>query len=166
MELGKVIKDLKEMREAGFIDCNIQCLLDQLEKVTEKVEVDKFVADWYEKYDYCLEFKIWEWMRYKSKEEGKENPKFFLWLHDSSQNPVETLIKMKLFGYTVKDEIKYNVKVVETRQILYKGESGVKFVDIYNTTQHKKYEFTKDELDAKGMSYVFGNRAFKVERVE
>lgn len=32
MELDKVIKDLKDMRNAGFIDCNIQCFLDQLEK--------------------------------------------------------------------------------------------------------------------------------------
>lgn len=32
MELGKVVKDLKDMRKAGFIDCNIQCFLDQLEK--------------------------------------------------------------------------------------------------------------------------------------
>lgn len=33
MELGKVIKDLKGMRTAGFIDCNIQCLLNKLEVV-------------------------------------------------------------------------------------------------------------------------------------
>ena len=74
---------------------------------------------------------------------------------------------MNLFGYKVKEDIKYNVKVVETKQILYKSDcDGIKFVDIYNTTQHKKYEFTKRELNACGMSYVFGNRAFKVERVE
>lgn len=166
MELDKVIKDLKELRQAGFIDCNIQNILDMLNKVTESIVVDKFIADWYEKYKGNLEYNIWDWMRYIDEPEKLENIKFTKWLGDFENNPVETLVKMKLFGYTVKDEIKYNVKVVETRQILYKGESGVKFVDIYNTTQHKKYEFTKDELDAKGMSYVFGNRAFKVERVE
>ena len=32
MRLDKIIKDLKDMRKAGFIDCNIQCLLDKLEK--------------------------------------------------------------------------------------------------------------------------------------
>lgn len=49
MELNKLIKDLEELRHAGFIDCNIQNVLDKLEKVTERVVVDKFIANWYEK---------------------------------------------------------------------------------------------------------------------
>lgn len=165
MELGKVIKDLKDMRNAGFIDCNIQCFLDQLEKVTESVVVDKFIADWYNKYEYNLEYKIWEWLRCPERGEGI-NKQFYLWLNNCDNKPVETLVKMKLYGYKVKEEIKYNVKVVETKQILYKSDEGAKFVDIYNTTQHKKYEFTKEELTNYGMSYVFNNKGFKVEEVE
>lgn len=165
MELGKVIKDLKDMRNAGFIDCNIQCFLDQLEKVTESVVVDKFIADWYDKYEYNLEYKIWEWLRCPERGEGI-NKQFYLWLNNCDNKPVETLVKMKLFGYKVKEEIKYNVKVVETKQILYKSDEGAKFVDIYNTTQHKKYEFTKEELTSYGMAYVFNNKGFKVEEVE
>lgn len=166
MELGKVIKDLKGMRNAGFIDCNIQCFLDQLEKVTESVVVDKFIADWYEKHKDCLDYYIWEWNRLNCVKETEEGRKFYLWLNDASNKPVETLVKMKLYGYKVKEEIKYNVKVVETKQILYKSDEGAKFVDIYNTTQHKKYEFTKEELTNYGMSYVFNNKGFKVEEVE
>lgn len=165
MELGKVIKDLKDMRNAGFIDCNIQCFLDQLEKVTESVVVDKFIADWYDKYEYNLEYKIWEWLRCPERGEGI-NKQFYLWLNNCDNKPVETLVKMKLYGYKVKEEIKYNVKVVETKQILYKSDEGAKFVDIYNTTQHKKYEFTKEELTSYGMAYVFNNKGFKVEEVE
>ncbi len=96
----------------------------------------------------------------------KKNKEFYLWLNNAYNNPVETLVKMKLYGYKVKDEIKYNVKVVETKQILYKSDEGAKFVDVYNTTQHKKYEFTKEELTNYGMSYVFNNKGFKVEEVE
>lgn len=166
MELGKVIKDLKDMRNAGFIDCNIQCFLDQLEKVTESVVVDKFIADWYEKHKDCLDYYIWEWNRLNCVKETEEGRKFYLWLNDASNKPVETLVKMKLFGYKVKEELKYNVKVVETKQILYKSDEGAKFVDIYNTTQHKKYEFTKEELNRYGMAYVFNNKGFKVEEVE
>lgn len=165
MELGKVIKDLKDMRNAGFIDCNIQCVLDQLEKVTESVVVDKFIADWYDKYEYNLEYKIWEWLRCPERGEGI-NKQFYLWLNNCDNKPVETLVKMKLYGYKVKEEIKYNVKVVETKQILYKSDEGAKFVDVYNTTQHKKYEFTKEELTSYGMAYVFNNKGFKVEEVE
>lgn len=165
MELGKVIKDLKDMRNAGFIDCNIQCFLDQLEKVTESVVVDKFIADWYDKYEYNLEYTIWEWLRCPERGEGI-NKQFYLWLNNCDNKPVETLVKMKLYGYKVKEEIKYNVKVVETKQILYKSDEGAKFVDVYNTTQHKKYEFTKEELTSYGMAYVFNNKGFKVEEVE
>lgn len=166
MELGKVIKDLKDMRNAGFIDCNIQCFLDQLEKVTESVVVDKLIADWYEKHKDCLDYYIWEWNRLNCVKETEEGRKFYLWLNDASNKPVETLVKMKLYGYKVKEEIKYNVKVVETKQILYKSDEGAKFVDVYNTTQHKKYEFTKEELTSYGMAYVFNNKGFKVEEVE
>lgn len=46
MELDKVIKDLKGMRKAGMVTCNIQLFLDQLEKVaSDKVEVPQYVAD-------------------------------------------------------------------------------------------------------------------------
>lgn len=123
------------MRNAGFIDCNIQCLLGKLEKVTESIVVDKFIADWYEKHECSLEYSIWEWFNCDAGECNIKNKKFYVWLNDASNNPVETLVKMKLYGYKVKEEIKYNVKVVETKQILYKSDTGVKFVDIYNTTQ-------------------------------
>lgn len=165
MELNKLIKDLKDMRKAGFIDCNIQCFLDKLEKVTESVVVDQFIADWFEKYKGNLEYNIWAWMRCIERGEGV-NKQFYLWLNNCNNKPVETLVKMKLYGYKVKEEIKYNVKVVETKQILYKSDEGAKFVDIYNTTQHKKYEFTKEELTRYGMAYVFNNKGFKVEEVE
>lgn len=165
MELDKVIKDLEEMKKAGFVTCNIQCFLDQLEKVTESVVVDKFIADWYEKHKDCLDYYIWEWLRCPERGEGI-NKQFYLWLNNCDNKPVETLVKMKLYGYKVKEEIKYNVKVVETKQILYKSDEGAKFVDVYNTTQHKKYEFTKEELTNYGMSYVFNNKGFKVEEVE
>ena len=166
MELDKLIKDLKELRKAHFIDCNIQNILDKLEKVTENIVVDKFIADWYEKHKDCLDYYIWEWNRLNCVKETEEGRKFYLWLNDASNKPVETLVKMKLYGYKVKEEIKYNVKVVETKQILYKSDEGAKFVDVYNTTQHKKYEFTKEELTNYGMSYVFNNKGFKVEEVE
>ena len=166
MKLDKVIKDLEGMKKAGFVTCNIQCFLDQLEKVTESVVVDKFIADWYEKHKDCLDYYIWEWNRLNCVKETEEGRKFYLWLNDASNKPVETLVKMKLYGYKVKEEIKYNVKVVETKQILYKSDEGAKFVDIYNTTHHKKYEFTKEELNRYGMAYVFNNKGFKVEEVE
>lgn len=166
MELNRLIEDLKALKHAGFIDCNIQNILDKLNKVTESVVVDQFVANWFEKNKEDFEYKLWEWFNYESAEGKRKNEQFYMWLNNCANNPVETLVKMKMYGYKVKEEIKYNVKVVETRQILYKSDIGAKFVDIYNTTKHKKYEFTKEELNACGMSFVFDNKGFKVEEVE
>ena len=165
MELNKLIEDLKELKHAGFIDCNIQNVLGKLKKVTESIVVDQFVANWFENNKDNLEYSIWEYIKYGDSKDQKEE-EFLQWLHNYSNNPVETLVKMKMYGYKVKEKIKYNVKVVETRQILYKSDIGAKFVDIYNTTKHKKYEFTKEELNACGMSFVFDNKGFKVEEVE
>ena len=125
MELNKLIKDLKDMRKAGFIDCNIQNILDKLEKATENIVVDKFIADWYEKHKDCLDYYIWEWNRLNCVKETEEGRKFYLWLNDASNKPVETLVKMKLYGYKVKEEIKYNVKVVETKQKVLKKRKTV-----------------------------------------
>ena len=58
MELNRLIEDLKALKHAGFIDCNIQNILDKLNKVTESIVVDQFVADWFEKNKDMLEYNI------------------------------------------------------------------------------------------------------------
>ena len=62
MELNKLIEDLKALKHVGFIDCNIQNILDKLNKVTERIVVDQFVADWFEKNRKDFEYKLWEWL--------------------------------------------------------------------------------------------------------
>lgn len=165
MKLDDLIKDYKEMT---LDEVYVKDLLEDLHKLkdTYTPEVPEYVADWYEEHKDNLEYNIWDWMKYNLEPKKRENVIFSQWLRNTVNNPVETLIKMKLYGYKVKEEIKYNVKVVETKQILYKSDEGAKFVDVYNTTQHKKYEFTKEELTSYGMAYVFNNKGFKVEEVE
>ena len=165
MKLDDLIKDYKEMT---LDEVYVEDLLEDLHKLkdTYTPEVPEYVADWYEEHKNKLEYNIWDWMKYNLEPKKRENVIFSQWLRKTVNNPVETLIKMKLYGYKVKEEIKYNVKVVETKQILYKSDEGAKFVDVYNTTQHKKYEFTKEELTSYGMAYVFNNKGFKVEEVE
>lgn len=165
MKLDDLIKDYKEMT---LDEVYVEDLLEDLHKLkdTYTPEVPEYVADWYEEHKDNLEYNIWDWMKYNLEPKKRENVIFSKWLRKTVNNPVETLVKMKLYGYKVKEEIKYNVKVVETKQILYKSDEGAKFVDVYNTTQHKKYEFTKEELTSYGMAYVFNNKGFKVEEVE
>lgn len=166
MVLSELIKEYKEM---CLEDVPVEEVLEDLQKlegIYKPKDVPQFVVDWYEEYKDNLEYNIWDWMKYNLEPKKRENAQFSKWIASTENHPVETLVKMKLFGYKVKEELKYNVKVVETKQILYKSDEGAKFVDIYNTTQHKKYEFTKEELNRYGMAYVFNNKGFKVEEVE
>ena len=167
MELNKVRKDLKELRDAGLIDCNIQCLLDQLNKVTESVVVDQFIADWYEKYKDDFEYGLWEWMRYEHYRE--KNKKFYLWLNDASNNPVETLIKMKLFGYKVKGEKKYIIKLKNVQ----KGSESFKFDKVIEKwyfgfnqeSSTSRLYHTKEELVNAGFGCVFNCPGVEIEEV-
>lgn len=168
MELNKVIKDLKDMRKSGFIDCNIQCFLDQLNKVTESVVVDQFIADWYEKYKDNFEYSLWEWMRYEYNIE--KNKKFYLWLNNSSNNPVETLIKMKLFGYQVRKEKKYIIKVKNVQ----KSSEALKFDKVvgkwyfgFNQESSATCLYhTKEDIVNAGFGWMFSSPGFEVEEVE
>lgn len=168
MELDKVRKDLKELRDAGFIDCNIQCFLDKLEKVTEKIVVDQFVADWYEKYKDNLEYSIWEWMRYEPNKE--KNKEFYLWLNSACNNPVETIVKMKLFGYSVKKEERYIIRVKDVYHnsncLNYYGDkTRWVFVDDIEGGSHRT-KHTKKQLKDAGFGWVFSCPGIEVEEVE
>ena len=166
MNLDKVIKDLEGMKKAGFASCSIQGFLNQLEKVTESVVVDKFVADWYEEHKGDLEYNIWDWIAFRDEPKKSKNKKFNDWLNKGVHNPIQTLVKMHLFGYEVNKDKKYTVRVVETEQILYKSKAGYKFINNYYEKSKHKYEFTEHDLKFYNMSYVFNNKAFKVEEVE
>lgn len=73
------------------------------EPQAEKVEVKQCVAEFYEANKDDLNFAIYEAVAHSIKECGyKAYPEGFMdWLIQSSNNPFETLIRMKV-GYTVK----------------------------------------------------------------
>ena len=88
-------------------------LVEDLRQLDEpqKVQVPQFVADWYEEHKDNLEYNIWDWMKYNLEPKKRENVIFSRWLGKTVNNPVETLIKMKLYGYEVEEEPKYIVKM-------------------------------------------------------
>lgn len=169
MKLDKVIKDLEGMKKAGFVTCNIQCFLDQLEKVTESVEVDQFIADWYETYKDNLEYKIWEWLRSPERGEGI-NKQFYLWLNNCNNKPVETLVKMKLFGYKVKKVKRYIVKIKRvTSDKCYLNCAGNEdkwFISDKEEYKYIRVKHTKEELCQAGFGWVFNCPGVEVTEVE
>lgn len=76
----------------------------------EKPVVPQFVADWYEKNEYSLERNIYTLcIRSYQRELPKEE--FSKWFDDVRNKAIETLVKMKLFGYEVKKEKLYTVEI-------------------------------------------------------
>ena len=74
-------------------------------------EVPQYVIDWYEENKDDFEYNLWEWFNYDSDKGNRKNKEFYLWLNSCLNEPVETLVKMKLFGYKLKEEKKYSVKI-------------------------------------------------------
>ena len=77
----------------------------------EKPVVPQFVADLYESIKDDFEYKVYELcLQYKHR--GDELPQGVAWWFGDSRNkPIETFVKMKLFGYEVQKEKLYTVEI-------------------------------------------------------
>lgn len=86
-------------------------VLDIISKIHEqqKVVVPQFVADWYENNKYNIENSIYRLCAgFYSKTLDKE---IYDWFGDPEINSIETLVKMKLYGYEVENEQQYVVAI-------------------------------------------------------
>lgn len=142
-------------------------LVSQLDE-PQKVQVPKFVADWYEEHKDNLEYNIWDWMKYNLEPKKRENVIFSRWLGKTVNNPVETLIKMKLYGYEVKKEKLYRVRIkgvcFNSCLIFERINKTWLFSSIYET-DHQRGNHTRKELEEAGFGEVFNSPLFEVEEV-
>lgn len=150
-------------------------LLDYLKQldVPQKVTLPQFVADWYEEHKDNLEYNIWDWMKYNLEPKKRENVIFSQWLGKTVNNPVETLIKMKLYGYEVEKEPKYILKMkgIEGHNSYLKYNKNMKHwyfgsLFIYNNDLDTRTYHTRKELEKAGFGEVFNSPLFEVEEVE
>ena len=143
---------LNDAYKAGFEEakgnalCN-SCFLNEPEKPT----VPQFVADWYEKnkddleynlYKLCIDFR-----------EQKLCADLHGWFNDDNHKCIETLVKMKLFGYEVEKEKLYIVEIPNPNDFIdnhsrlarnYKGKVVLEVQDWLNTDE--SYELTEAEI--------------------
>ncbi|MFF2970997.1 DUF1642 domain-containing protein [Enterococcus faecalis] len=80
-------------------------------KVQEKAIVPKFVADWFEDNFEELDWELGGVLINAFNTNRNERSDFQDWLVDTTNYPIETLIRMKLFGYEVEKEQLYYVKL-------------------------------------------------------
>ena len=122
-------------------------------------EVPQYVADWYESHKEELDYYIWYTIDSKDLivEEGK---KINDWIEDT-EDAIIILVKMHLFGYTVKKTDLYTVKLINGGQYLYTETKG----NTYFTCVDKSV-YTKEKLSDLGFDWVFNCQGIELEEVE
>lgn len=80
-------------------------------KEIEKPIVPKYVADWQENHKYNFERTLPQECRVaRNKKENSELDDFQEWVKNVYNKPLETIVKMKLFGYKVNEKL-YTVEI-------------------------------------------------------
>lgn len=109
------------------------------------VVVPQCVADWFEKNEDDLSFKIWGYLINWKLQDKKSD--FFRWMKKESEC-IEILIRMQ-DGYAVNKEKLYYLKNKNTGHILYRQpkEAGGNFIEVVATINEEYTWFTQDEID-------------------
>ena len=144
--------------------------LQELESLYKPEVVPQYVADWYEEHKDNLEYNIWDWMKYNLEPKKRENVIFSRWLGKTANNPIETLVKMKLYGYTVEKEKRYLVKMKGiSSNICYLNRVGNKWI-IAGINEHTGMNIytkhTKKELEEAGFGWIFSCEGIEVTEDE
>ena len=153
--LSKMIENVEDENDfnKGYRYATQHCfdIINQLDE-SEKPVVPKFVADWYEERKDYFDFNIYGFYKYfYSKGKHEEVKK---WLDNAENKAIETLVKMKLFGYEVEKEQLYTVEIpnpnsIGGKLVLFKQQStGRLILQMLNSDINKpKYlHLTESEI--------------------
>lgn len=151
---------------ADTVTVNRNWILGSIEQLDEpqKVTIPQFVADWYEEHKDDFEIALFRCIDHilSVYDEGDLN-EFEEWIIDGETKPFQTLVNMHQFGYEVKKERRYTVKMRTTKQPLF-----------YNSLEKRLFfslgelatQFTFKQLEEAGFGEVFNSPLFEVEEVE
>jgi len=170
MVLSELIKEYKEM---CLEDVPVEEVLEDLQKlegIYKPKDIPQFVVDWYEEHKDDLEFNIWDWIAFRDEPKKVRNKKFNDWLNEGLNTPIQTLVKMHLFGYKVKKEKKYIIKLKNVQ----KGSESFKFDMVigkwyFGFNQESstvRLYHTKEDLVNAGFEWMFSCPGLEIEEVE
>lgn len=120
-------------------------------------EVPQCVIDWYEENKDNLDYNLWNYII--DWEDTKED-NFKRWVNNS-KDAFQTIINMHQFGYKIKKEKKYLVKLIQGGQYLHTDQSGETYFTAFS---HSIY--TKNKLEELNLEWVFDCPGIKLEEVE
>ena len=128
----------------------------ELDKLDKEV-VPQFLADWYEEHKDDFEYNLYNLCTDFRKQKLRAD--LFVWFGDDNNKPIETLVKMKLFGYEVEKEKEkeklYTVEIlicnspIGYHYVLRKTTSGEIIIDSFFTNNWGNYDYcqlTEEEI--------------------
>lgn len=141
MNKQEAIKRVEQMGEyERFVDEPVSknSVLNIISQIHEpkKVAVPKYVADWYEKNKDGLEWSLYRLCVDFYKRELQDD--LHNWFKYDDNTPIETLVKMKLFGYEVEHEQQYVVAIPDD------GRNG--FIQLWKNREGKLLFNFEDEI--------------------
>lgn len=136
----------------------------------EKVVVPQFVADWYKEHKDDFETNLFNTIGLVIRDfEDGDLSAFEEWILDKHKAPIQTLVNMHQFGYTVEKEKRYRVKVKgvsgEARYLNHEVD-GDWYINNKQETHHFKVLHTRKELEEAGFSWVFDCEGIEIEEVK
>lgn len=120
-------------------------------------EVPQYVIDWYEENKDNLDYNLWN---YIMDWEDTEEDSFKRWVNNS-KDAFQTIINMHQFGYKIKEEKKYLVKLIQGGQYLHTDHSGETYFTAFNYSN-----YTKNKLEELNLEWVFDCPGIKLEEVK
>ena len=85
-------------------------LVNQIDE-TQKVVVPKFVAEFYESIKNNFEYNVYDLCLQFNRYNGESSSEVCGWFDSGKTEPIQTLVKMQLFGYEVEKEKLYTVEI-------------------------------------------------------
>ena len=133
-------------------------------KVQEKAIVPKFVAYWFEDNFEELDWELGGVLINAFNTNRNERSDFQDWLVDTTNYPIETLIRMKLFGYEVEKEQLYKV-VIDHKYLvqLFSGRTDARLVEYEELTNWHDSAYKLTESVIKSIDERYWPFAVKVE---
>lgn len=120
-------------------------------------EVPQYVADWYEENKGNLDYNLWN---YVMDWDYTEEDDFKKWLN-SSRKAFQTIINMHQFGYKIKEEKKYLVKLIQGGQYLHTDHSGKTYFTAFSQSN-----YTKNKLEELNLEWLFDCPGIELEEVQ
>lgn len=174
MNIQELIKHIEKLPFtegpiADTVTVNRKWILGSLKQIDEikEVEIPQFVADWYEGHKDELEISVFRYVYNIDKEEESD---FKRWFVSSTTKPFQVLFNMHQFGYKIKEEKKYTVRMiglVESESYLkYNTESKCWYLGNSETYTNNIVKHTMKDLEDSGFKDVFPSPLFEIVEVK